>query len=311
VKNVSLGHRTIADIDGQVDKVLRGLGNPEPPIDLRVVRDLLKLDRGYYSTTDDGLLRETFSRMKVAGIQVLLRPTLLRDAVRSFNLKALYLPDQKRILLDRDLPVLKHRWNEAHEIGHDIIPWHNEMMLGDTEQTLKPACHEKIEAEANYAAGQLLFLGARFVSEAVSSNPSLEFVKSLSKGFGNTMTSTLWRFVEQGHGGRPIVAMVTGHPHPTRRKTDFDPANPCRYCVESPPFRQNFGSLHETDLFAAIAGYCGAQRGGSLGRSEVLLTDLNGARHVFHFETFFNRHEALTLGHWLRSHGALVAVRAF
>ncbi|MCK1290318.1 DUF955 domain-containing protein [Bradyrhizobium sp. 30] len=311
MKNVSLGHRTIADIDGQVDKVLRGLGNPDPPVDLRVVRDLLKLDRGYYSTTDDSLLRETFSRLKVAGLQVLLRPTILRDAVQSLSLKALYLPDQRRILLDQDLPVLKHRWNEAHEIGHDIIPWHTGMMLGDTEQTLTPACHQIMEAEANYAAGQMLFLAGRFVAEAVSSGPSLAFVKSLSKGFGNTMTSTLWRFVEQGHGGRPIVALVTGHPHPARRKTDFDPANPCRYCVESPPFRQHFGRLQETDLFAAIVGYCGAQRGGSLGRNEVLLVDLNGDRHVFDFETFFNRHEALTLGHWLRSHNASVPVRTF
>lgn len=311
MKNVSLGHRTIADIDGQVDKVLRGLGNPEPPIDLHVVRDLLKLDRGYYSTTDDSLLRETFSRLKVAGLQVLLRPTILRDAVQKLSLKALYLPDQKRILLDQDLPVLKHRWNEAHEIGHDIIPWHTGMMLGDTEQTLTPACHQIMEAEANYAAGQMLFLAGRFVSEAISSSPSLAFVKGLSKGFGNTMTSTLWRFVEQGHGGRPIVAMVTGHPHPARRKTDFDPANPCRYCVESPPFRQHFGTLQETALFAAIVGYCGAQRGGSLGRSEVLLADLNGDRHVFDFETFFNRHEALTLGHWLRSHNASVPVQTF
>jgi len=311
VKNVSLGHRTIADIDGPVDKVLRGLGDPEPPIDLRIVRDLLKLDRGYYSTTDDSLLRETFSRMKVAGLQVLLRPTILREAAQTLSLKALYLPDQKRILLDQDLPVLKHHWNEAHEIGHDIIPWHNEMMLSDTEQTLMPACHQKIEAEANYAAGQLLFLASRFAAQAASSAPSLALVKSLSKGFGNTMTSTLWRFVEQCHGGRPIVALVTGHPHRTRRKADFDPANPCRYCVESPPFRERFGTMRETDLFATIVGYCGSQSGGSLGRSEVLLADLNGDRHVFDFETFFNRHEALTLGHWLRSYNAPVPVRVF
>lgn len=311
MKNVSLGHRTIADIDGQIAKVLRGLGNPEPPIDLRIVRDLLKLDRGYYSTTDDSLLREMFSFMKVAGLQVLKRPTILRDAVQTLSLKALYLPDQKRILLDQDLPLLKHRWNEAHEIGHDIIPWHTGMMLGDTEQTLTPACHQIMEAEANYAAGQLLFLADRFVVEATASAPSLAFVKSLSAGFGNTMTSTLWRFVEKAHGGRPIVALVTGHPHPTRRKADFDPTNPCRYCVESPPFRERFGILSEPELFAAIVDYCGAQRGGTLGRSEVLLQDLNGERHVFEFETFFNRHEALTLGLWLRAHSAPVSVNAF
>jgi hypothetical protein len=121
VKNVSLGHRTIADIDGQVDKVLRGLGNPEPPVDLRVVRDLLKLDRGYYSTSDDSLLRETFSRLKVAGLQVLLRPTILRDAVRSLSLKALYLPDQKRILLDQEALIVDAA-RRVHRC-QDIVAW--------------------------------------------------------------------------------------------------------------------------------------------------------------------------------------------
>ena len=300
MRNVTLEARTVADIDIQVGKVLKGLGNPEPPLDLRLVRELLKLDRGYYSTSDSSLLRETFSRLKVAGQQVLLRPTILRDAVRSLSLKALYLPDQKRILLDMDLPPLKHRWNEAHEIGHDIIPWHAGMMFGDTEQTLTPACHEIMEAEANYAAGQLLFLANRFKEEAASSSPSLNLVKSLSKGFGNTLTSTLWRFVEQTHGGRPMVALVTGHPHPARRKPDFDPATPCRYCVESPPFREKFGGITERQLFEVIARYSGAQRGGSLGQDEVVLRDLHGAAHLFSFETFFNGHEALTLGHWLR-----------
>lgn len=311
MRNVNLGHRTVADINGQVTKILRGLGNPEPPIDLRVVRDLLKLDCGYYSTTDDSLLRETFSRMKVAGLQVLLRPTILGDAVRSLSLKALYLPDQKRILLDKDLPPLKHRWNEAHEIGHDIIPWHAGMMLGDTEQTLTPACHEIMEAEANYAAGQLLFLADRFVAEATDSTPSLSLVRNLSKGFGNTMTSTLWRFAEQAHGGRPIVALVTGHPHPTRRKADFDAANPCRYCVESPQFRDRFGILKETDLFNVIVSYCGAQSGGTLGQSEIVLSDRNGELHLFEFETFFNRHEALTLGRWLRPNATVAIARGF
>jgi hypothetical protein len=291
VRNVRLGTRTVADIDGQVAKVFRGLGNPEPPLDLRAVRELLKLDRGYYSTMDDRLLQEIFSRLKVAGRQVLLRPTILRDAVRSLSLKALYLPDQKRILLDKDLPRLKHRWNEAHEIGHDLIPWHAGMMLGDTEQTLTPACHQIMEAEANYAAGQLLFLADRFRAEATATTPSLDLVRALSKGFGNTLTSTLWRFAEEAHGNRPMVALVTGHPHPAKRKTDFDATNPCRYCVESPPFRERFGGMTETQLFEVVAAYSGAQRGGSLGEKEVVLQDRNGEGHVFAFETFFNGHD--------------------
>ncbi len=280
---------------------MRGLGNPTPPLDLRVVRELLRLDRAYYSTTDDGVLRETFSRLKVAGIQVLKRPTLLADAVRTLSLKALYLPDQKRILLDKDLPQLKHRWNEAHEIGHDIIPWHEGMMLGDTLETLTPGCHEIMEAEANYAAGQILFLGGRFVEQAASEAPSLDLVRRLGGVYGNTITSTLWRLTEQASVGRPIIAMVSGHPHRSRRKADFDPATPCRYFIQSPEFRERFGAITEQQLFSVVAGYCGSQSGGLLGQEEVALLDRNGERHIFAFETFFNRYEALTLGVWLRA----------
>ena len=308
MKNVALDHRTVHDIDTQIDKILRGLGNPEPPLDLHIVRDLLKLDRGYYSTTDTGLLRDTFSKLKVAGIQVIKRPTLLADAVRALSLKALYLPDQKRILLDKDLPQLKHRWNEAHEIGHDIIPWHQGMMLGDTLETLTPSCHEIMEAEANYAAGQLLFIGGRFTDQASSEEPTLAFVRRLSGIFGNTITSTLWRLTEQAHGGRAIVAMVSGHPHRSRRKADFDALNPCRYCIQSPPFRDQFGQLSELHLFDAAASYCGSQSGGSLGQANLMLKDRAGTPHVFAFETFFNRHEALTLGVWQRQHTTIVQV---
>lgn len=300
MKNIDLGGRTAADIDGQIAKILKGLGNPEPPLDLRHVRELLKLDRTYYSTTDDSLLREMRSRLTVMGKQVLLRPTILGDAVRTLNLKAMFFPDEKRIMLDKDVPILKHRWNEAHEIGHSVIPWHDGMMFGDNEHSLTPVCHERIEAEANYAAGQLLFMSDRFREQAISSLPSLDLVKALSKDFGNTITSTLWRLVEHGHGGRPMVAIVSGHPHPARRKHDFDANDPCRYCVESTNFRAKF-AYTEKVIFEAVSDYCSASQGGTIGQEELILTDRNGDRHRFLFETFFNRHDALTLGYWLRA----------
>jgi len=222
--------------------------------------------------------------------------------------KALYLPDQKRILLDKDLPKLKHRWNEAHEVGHNIIPWHVGMMLGDTEQTLTPACHEIMEAEANCAAGQLLFLSERFLEEAASEAPTIDVVQRLSGRLGNTITSTMWRLIDQAHRDMPLVALVSAHPHPARRKATFDPANPCRYCIQSPLFRERFGGLTEIELFAITTGYAGAQRGGPLGQSDIILPDRNGSRHSFRFETFFNGHEALTIGVWQREMAISVSV---
>jgi len=116
-----ISKRNARDIDQQVAKVLRGLGVPEPPIRLQDVRELLRLDLGYYSSGDTGLIRETISRLKVAGKQVIARPTILLDAIRKRDLKALYVPDRKRILLDSELPTLKKRWGEGHEISHSIL----------------------------------------------------------------------------------------------------------------------------------------------------------------------------------------------
>jgi len=297
VKNPTIDRNSARDIDAQIKKLLRGLDNPEPPFDLASMRELLKLDRHFYSSDDDGLLRETISKMKVAGVQVLKRPSLLRDAIRTFSLKALYLPDQKRILIDKTLPKLKHRWNEAHEIGHGIIPWHAGIMMGDTEQTLTPSCHEIIEAEANYAAGQMLFLGDRFHAEAADCAAGIVPIRNLATRFGNTITSTLWRFVEQGHAGRTLVALVSAHPHHLRREVDFDPNKPCRYFVQSPAFRTMFGDVSEVGLFNALSAYVGAQSRGPLGQGEIVLLDKNGDSRAFEFESFFNGYEALTIGH--------------
>ena len=304
MRNIHLSRATAADIERQVQKVLRGLGNPEPPLQLKDVRELLRLDRGYYSSRDDSFLREMVSRMKVAGAQVLERPSLLLDVVRKFDLRALYIPDRKRILLDQSQPEPKQRWNEAHEIGHSILAWHEDAMLGDHEQCLTPGCHAQIEAEANYAAGQLLFLQNRFIVAANDTAPSLKSVRSLKADFGNTYTTTFWRFVESTHGHRPMIGMIGPHPH--RPPANFDEAQPFRHIIESPAFRAKFPDVSPRKLHQVVSGYCGSQRAGPLGSDEVVLQDLNGASHVFAFETFSNTYDCLTLGVYDRPYSKVV-----
>ena len=107
-KNEIIRSRTVADIDRKVERVLKDLGNPEPPLDLDTVRDLLNLDLAYYTASDPGLLQEVVSKMTMAGKQVLARPSRILDAVRKWDLRALYIPDRKRILIDKDQPLLKH-----------------------------------------------------------------------------------------------------------------------------------------------------------------------------------------------------------
>ena len=138
MKNILVDEYEVQDIEEQVSKILRGLGNPEPPLSLDDVRELLRLDRRFYSGSDQSAVREVVSRMMVAGKQIVKRPTILFDAIQKAKLSALWLPDKKRILIDESLPKLKHRWHEAHEIGHSVIPWHENLLLGDNEFSLNP-----------------------------------------------------------------------------------------------------------------------------------------------------------------------------
>nr|WP_063570603.1 peptidase [Luteibacter rhizovicinus] len=298
--NLILSQKTAQDIDKRVARVLDGLGNPEPPLRLEDVRELLKLDVKFYTANDPGLMQEVVSRIRVAAVQVFSRPALLLEAIQKWSLKALYIPDRRRIMLDQSLPALKHRWNEAHEVGHSLLPWHEAMMHGDNEQTLSRHCHEHVEAEANHAAGRLLFLRDRFFSDARSVAPTIASIRQLKDRYGNTISTTLYRFVESMGSDRAIVGMMTDHPHPARRSVDHDPEFPCRHVIQSAAFQKQFGQLTEKELFAAIAQYCGAQRGGMLGQMELLLDDRNGGTHRFYFETFYNRYDALTIGVHLR-----------
>lgn len=283
------------DIDALVSKVIRGLGNPEPPVRLDDVRELQRLDRGYYSSSDDSVLRETISRLRVAGKQLFERPTLLLDVVRQWKLSALWIPDRKRILLDRDLPPLKQRWSEAHEVGHHLVPWHADFLLGDDAASLSQECHEQLEAEANYAAGQLLFLQERFRSEALDSTPSMDRVRSLSKRYGNTITSTLWRFIE-ARQEEAVFGVVS-------ERSKIWSGAPCRYFIQSSGFRTEFPSVTEAQVAAVIASYCrSGKRGGPAGSHESVLVNARGEPVIFHFDSFSNSYDVLTIGRAVRPH---------
>lgn len=304
MKNVFLRDHTAQDISELVGKILRDLGNPEPPLNLDLVRELLKLDRHYYSSTDHSALQEVAHRLTIAGKQVLNRPSLLFDVIKKWDLRALFVPDRKRILIDSNVPPPKQRWVEGHEIGHSIIPWHLATMLGDNNQTLRPACHEKIENEANFAAGQLLFFQEAFVKDARDLAPAISSVTELKKRYGNTITTTLWRYVEQSDS--PMLGGISEHPH--RPTAEFDPDNPFRYFLGSKTFQERFSQISETDIFAHVRAYCFNRRGGPLGETDLVLSDDAGQRHLFHFQTFYNQHEALTLGVYRHVHNLVVSV---
>lgn len=172
-----------------------------------------------------------------------------------------------------------------------MIPWHAGLMLGDTQQTLSSACHEELELEANYGAGRLLFMQDRFTEELRSSVVDLGSIIALGKKYGNTITSTLWRAVENLDS--PAIGIVCEHPH--YLSAVFNPAEPIRYFIRSRDFEGRFGNVTEGALFRLLGMYCSRSTKGPLGESDARVWDVNGEEHLFHFETFHNTFESLTL----------------
>lgn len=277
MRNIILSTGTTREIDQQVEKVLRGLGNPEPPIDLEAVYKLLELDPQYYRSAEDGVVRETISRVKVGAKLVFKDPIRIWDAIRKADLKALYIPEQRRILIDGDLHEMKKRWNGAHEVGHSLLDWHQDYTLGDDQFTLHPIYHEQIEAEANYAAGRLLFLQNRFVDEVTGSRHTLKGLQKVAQSFGNSWTSTIYRTVESLDV--PAFAVIGAHPQKSREER-------VRHLVSSPSFQKHFPDFDETEAEAVLRSYCLWKNTGPLGNSEFTLTDVRNEEFTFVIESF-------------------------
>lgn len=275
-----------------MDKILKDLGNPEPPLSLEDVRRLLKLDLGYYSTADTSWLKEKIHQLKVAGKQVLSAPSTILQVTKSLRLKGVLLVDRRRILLDTDVAAaVKLRWNEAHEITHDILPWHDGIAHGDPEATLSPGCHEQIEAEANYGAGRLLFCGETFRERVRSSELTFKLVKELHTQFGNTITTTLWRVVEATQ--HCAFGFVSVHPRNVIGDMDSD----VRYFVRSARFLSFHSTASPAAIFKSVCSQCHGNKG-PIGSGTLSIADDNGNPRAFTFETFWNYHDALTIAHY-------------
>jgi hypothetical protein len=290
---MDIGEHEKADISAQVRRVLADLGNPEPPLLLPEVRELLKLDLQHYNSTNHGALQDLAHKIRVGGKQILARPTLIFEVIRKASLSALWVPDRRRILLDNSVPSPKLRWNEGHEIGHSLIPWHQQYLFGDTKFTLDPSCHAQVEAESNFAAAQLLFMQDRFVTEARDVAFTWPAIKQLAKRYQNTITTTLWRMVESRDPLHPVVGLISRHPHHPEIGAGDD-GTPVRHFIFSRGFRERFSQATAHLVFAHVESYVTWSTKGPTGEARIVLFDDNGAPHPFLFSSFCNGHSLLT-----------------
>ena len=289
-----VGRLETKDINSIVDRILKELGDPEPPLSLTQVRELLRLDLEYYSASEPHNLQEIKHRLMVAGKQLLARPGLIIDVIQKAKLSALWIPDSKRILIDSDVPKPKHRWIEGHEISHSIIPWHADTLFGDNQTTLSPGCDAIVEAEANYGSGRLLFLGNKFGNEARDVELNFDSIKSFSKRYQNTITSTLWRMVEEREPERAVFGMISTHPH--HPEIGQNENGDVQYFIRSTRFLEQFANVTPDDTYALLEKHAKRNKNGPIVDAQDAFIDVDGETFEFRIESFSNSYALLTYG---------------
>lgn len=303
-----IGENEKRQINAQIQRVLRDLGNPEPPLRLEDVRQLLSLDLQYYRSTDPGLITELTHRFHLLAKKSI--PNLghhLLSALAKSKLCAFWVPDASRILIDEAEPEPKHRWIETHEIAHSLTPWHKGFLLGDSKQSLDPACHSTLEAEANYGAGRLLFLQDQFGQDARDLPLDFASVKTLSKRYANSLISTCWRIVEERNSEQAAFGLISVHPHYDHIGS-HDGTDPWRYFIRSTQFRLQFPHIKAADIFGLVSRHANHHRTGPIVNAEDVLVDITGKAFEFILQSFATQHACMTMGYLVRLRAPLVVI---
>ncbi len=203
-----------------------------------------------------------------------------------------YWHDERVIFIDRNQPEPRQFWTEAHEATHVMCPWHSDVLRLDNEDTLFKRLQIRIEAEANYGAGHLVFQGGRFHRKALKDQVSIRTPLALSGDYGASRHATLHYYVEE-HPFAVGLLILGRYPH-------ADGSVPIWRSVESLDFRRRFGRLADhlpmgkllltPGQDAPLSDIVTASRTAVDPPSKVLaLHDKDLAVHRFVAEAFFNQ----------------------
>lgn len=200
-------------------------------------------------------------------------------------------------LVDLSQPEPRARLTEGHEIGHQIIPWHQAAFQLDDEERLLGMTHDQLEREAYLAGGHLIFQGEHFWRRALDYQVSIGTPVALAREYGASMHATIRYYVM--HHPDPVAVLVAG------RYLKSDGSVPVWGSVDSPSFLARFGML--ADRMAGqlmIAGGDGqplgdiakkAMSGGEVAAKDVVIADISGERCGFIAEAFYNRHNVFVM----------------
>lgn len=155
---------------------------PTPVDDIVAARGLLESDD---FTLDEGVLAAM--------------PKQVRDLVRrGFRGLRGALDRRERTVHISELVTHEGRKNfvKLHEVTHDLLPWQQQLVHTDNEETLSPSTNRLFEQEANQGAAELLFQRHGFTHDARSLEIGIASVAHLAQRYGSSIQAAFRRYAE-------------------------------------------------------------------------------------------------------------------
>ena len=153
----------------------------------------------------DELPDETFLQTlsgKAKGIFIAAKQKL--RGIADIREKATYVP--------KDPNTGRERFAKAHELGHQVIPWHEiDPAYLDDDESLGPSAKGIFEQEANFFGAETIFQGKNFRILARDYQPSFDAIFTLADRHGASKQSTAWRFVEEQDEALALLQYYPGN----------------------------------------------------------------------------------------------------
>lgn len=119
---------------------------------------------------------------------------------------------ERATYVPRDPNARRERFAQGHELGHQVIPWHNvDAAYLDDAETLSPDAKAIFEREANFFSAEVIFQGPRFRALARDYQSSFQAVFSLADLHNASRQATSWRFVEEQDEEVALVQYYPGN----------------------------------------------------------------------------------------------------
>ena len=117
--------------------------------------------------------------------------------------------DARTVYVKPDMYRLKQRFVQAHEIGHEMLPWHRELFAFlDDKQRVRPDVNDRYERQANQAAIEILAQGDHLRREADDSRITFQLADQLADRYEISLQATIRRIVEES---RQDVALAISY----------------------------------------------------------------------------------------------------